>query len=440
MKHTMLSFGAVAAACSAGLLAGASLATSAWARGRSPYQALDTLARAMTAIEGHHVEEVEPETLIHAAVRGMADELDQHSVYLDPDEWRSMQDRNEGRWFGIGVELRPHPRGARISRVVLGGPADLAGVQAEDLLVTVDGQTLQGVDLSGVADALAGDRGDAVVVEVERGDERLALSVVRDQVIAPVVQAELLSPGQGYVRVEHFRQRTSAELAQAMTRLEEEGGQPLSALVLDLRDNPGGLLEEAVAMVDLFVGEGLVVETRGRGGEQVEVHHADADERDRDLSLAVLINGGSASASEIVAGALQDLGRATVVGTPSYGKGSVQQVYEFEDGSALKLTVARYYLASGRTFDAGEGVHPDVEITLGDDLGGAAARLLAALEGLPADQAEPLRADVALLSHTAEGIDDHPPEPEVPWTGPLAQRIERDPQLQAAWRQVNDSP
>lgn len=435
MKHTLLSFGAVSAAFSAGLASGAALATSAWAAGKSPYQALDTLARAMTAIEGEYVEEVEPDALIQAAVRGMAESLDPHSVYLDPDEWRAVQDRNEGRWTGIGIEMRPHPAGARIVRLVPGGPADLAGVLAEDVLVSADGTALAGLTLQEIARVLEGERGVAVQLGLLRGGQRLEIGVVRDQVIAPVVQAELLAPGQGYARIEHFRQRTTAELAQALARLETEGGQPLSGLVLDLRDNPGGLLEEAVAMVDLFVGDGLVVETRGRDGAVVESHHAHAEAGDRALTLVVLQNGNSASASEIVAGALQDLERATVVGTPSYGKGSVQQVYEFEDGSALKLTVARYHLASGRSFDAGAGVHPDLLVRMEADPALALDRLAALVEALPPEQGEALRADLARLHPPGEAVE----EPEVPWNGPLAERLAHDPQLHAAWQRVRDA-
>lgn len=436
MKHTLLSFGAVSLAFSGGLLSGASLVGSARAAGGGPYAALDTLARAMTTIEGQYVEAVEPRALVDAAVRGMAESLDPHSVFLDPDAWRSLQDRNEGRWFGVGVEIRPDPLGARIGRVVPGGPADLAGVQPADLLVAIDGQELAGRSLEQVGQGLEGERGAPVRLGLLRGQERLERTVVRDQVVAPVVDAALLAPGQGYARIEHFRQRTAAELAQALVALEEQGGRPLEGLVLDLRDNPGGLLEEAVAVVDLFADEGLIVETRGRDGQVVEAHAARPSPGDRDLALVVLVNGMSASASEIVAGSLQELGRAAVVGTPSFGKGSVQQVYEFEDGSALKLTVARYHLASGRSFTPGEGVEPDLVVPLDQAPAAARARLEQALDRLPPAEAQALHAD---LARVAEGNDDAHAA-DVPWEGSLAERLAIDPQLRAAWDRVRAAP
>lgn len=433
MKHTLLSFGVVSLAFAGGLLAGATLVGSARAAGGGTYAALDTLARAMTTIEREYVEPVESGALVRAAVVGMAESLDPHSVYLDADAWRGLQDRNEGRWFGVGVEIRPDPAGARIGRVVTGGPAALAGVQAGDVLVAVDGQDLAGLSLREVGDKLEGERGAPVVLTLLRGEQRQDRTVVRDQVLAPVVDAALLAPGQGYARVEHFRQRTAAELAQALTRLEDEGGQPLRGLVLDLRDNPGGLLEEAVAVVDLFAGEGMVVETRGRDGQVVERHSAKRSPGDRDLVLVVLVNGMSASASEIVAGALQELGRATVVGTPSFGKGSVQQVYEFEDGSALKLTVARYHLASGRSFTVGDGVQPDQVVPLHEAPAAALARLEQALAQLPSDQAAALKADLAQVATAGPEVHDA----EVPWDGSLAERLAIDPQLRAAWDRVH---
>lgn len=432
MKRTLLSFGLVGLAFAGGLLSGLTLVGSARAGDGGPYEALDTLARALTVVEGQYVEVVQPRALVEAAVRGMAESLDPHSVFLDADAWRGMQDRNEGRWFGVGVEIRPDPLGARIGRVVPGGPADLAGVLPADLLVAIDGQALAGRSLEQVGQGLEGERGAPVRLGLLRGEERLERTVVRDQVLAPVVDAGLLAPGQGYARIEHFRQRTAPELSQALDRLDKEGGRPLEGLVLDLRDNPGGLLEEAVAVVDLFAREGLIVETRGRGGQVVESHRARPAAHDRDLALVVLVNGMSASASEIVAGALQELGRATVIGTPSYGKGSVQQVYEFEDGAALKLTVARYHLSSGRTFTPGEGVVPDLLVPLDEAPSSARARLERALDRLPAAEAQDLREDLDRIA--GEGEDAH--EAEVPWEGTLQERTALDPQLRAAWDRV----
>jgi len=409
MKRLLTSFGAVSVAFCGGLLAGTTLVGGAWARERDPYPSLDTLARAMATIEGQYVDPVPPDDLVHAAIRGMAHSLDAHTLFLSPDEWKEMQERNEGRWFGVGVELRPGEDGVRITRVVAGGPADLGGVKAGDLLVSIEDQPVDAHDMGAVSHLLGGERGQPVRLGLLRGTEPVECTVVRDQVIEAAIDASLLSPGIGYAHIDHFRQRAAPELAQALDHMEKAGGRPLDGLVLDLRENPGGLLDQAVEVVDLFVGAGPVVQTRGRDGKVVDDLHSHDNASDRRLALAVLIDGGSASASEIVAGALQDLGRATIVGSPSYGKGSVQQVYEFEDGSALKLTVARYYLPSGRTFDEGAGVQPDLGVALAAAAGGA----------------------------DADRVHD---DPDIPWEGSPEERLRADPQLHAAWQALQPGP
>ncbi len=438
MRRLLLSFGVVALVMGGGLLAGAGSASLAWAR-TSPYPGLDTQARAMTTIESHYVEEIDSTRLSRAAVRGMTLDLDPHSVYLDPDEYRALMDRTAGRWFGLGIEMRGHPHGVRIARVVPGSPAELGGLKEGDLIVAVDGVSVDGEPLDVISERLHGPRGEAVLLGIQRGEERLELSVVRDQVIALAVEGELVAPGKAYVHIESFRERAGVELERTLAGLAEQGGQPLTDIILDLRDNPGGLLEEAVAVADLFVGDDKLVETRGRDGRVQEAHKGSVQPGDLDARLVVLINGGSASASEIVAGALQDLERATIVGTPSFGKGSVQQVFEFEDGSALKLTVARYHLPTGRTFDRGAGVTPDIEVHLDGELSGAADRLRAALadarvsaDTVPEPVWERVEADLALLQELSADL----PEPEIHWTGGVTARIADDPQLKAAWELV----
>ncbi len=435
MKRLVLSFGAVSLALGGGLLSGSAAVAVARAQDDDAYTGLDTLARAMTTIEAHYVEPVDLVELSHAAVKGMTVDLDRHSIFLEPDEFAHLKERTSGRWFGIGVELGIDPRGALIQRVVEGGPAALAGVQRGDVLVGVDDHDLAGLDMDDVITLLDGPRGEPVELLVRRGDDEQRISVVRDQVIAPVVDGGLLGPGVAYVHLDSFRQRAAVELERSLRELGADA--PLTAVVLDLRGNPGGLLEEAVAIVDLFVHEGAIVETHGRGGEVVEAHEAHDSRGDLDVRLVVLVDGGSASASEIVAGALQDLGRATIVGSPSYGKGSVQQVYEFEDGSALKLTVARYHLPSGRTLQLHEGIEPDVAVDRGggggrqlaDDLRQALAAAGVDADHLGAEQWAPIGAELARVE---ELTPDHPDAP-LDWDPPLDERIASDPQLAAAW-------
>ncbi|MCB9779157.1 MAG: S41 family peptidase [Alphaproteobacteria bacterium] len=428
MRRILQSFVVVGAAFAGGLLAGVTVANGAWAQGRQVYPALDTLARAMATIESRHVEPVTSDELVHDAIRGMVDGLDPHSRFLSPREYEEMQGRTEGRWFGVGLEMVGHADGVLVQRVIPGSPAALAGVLDGDIVRAVDGTDVGGMSLSEIGELLRGDRGTPVVLGLTRDGGATELTVVRDQVIAPTVTAALFSPGRGYARIEHFRQRTGAELAQALSTLEAEGGQPLTGLVLDLRENPGGLLDEAVAVVDLFVGEQLVVETHMRGGEVEDRLSATTDAGDRDLKLVVLIDGRSASASEIVAGALQVMDRATIVGTRSYGKGSVQQVWEFEDGSALKLTIANYHLPDGRTITHDVGVVPDVVVPRPDDQSFDA--VLDGVEGLSDAQRAALRSGLEPLLIPPDPLEG----PTVDWTGSLDERRARDPQLERAWR------
>lgn len=416
-----------------GLLAGAATSLHAYGEGRNPYAKLDVLARVLTDIELYWVEPAAPDALVDDAIAGMVGGLDAHSMYLDAETWGRVQAGNEDGLDHLGLELgAPAERGEGallVTRLVPGGPAERAGARVGDALEAVDEVVVLGWDAADVARLFDGAQGTPVTLTVRRGAERVELTALRDRVIAPAVEADLFASGWGYVRVLHFRHRVSSELARALDALDARGG-PLRGLVLDLRDNPGGVLEEAVGVADLFLSEGLIVETRGRVEAEHMVRDATPSPTDRDLPLVILVNGGSASASEIVAGALRDHRRATLVGTPTYGKGSVQSVYEFGDGSALKLTVARYYLASGQSIADHQGLRPDVEEPLAEALT-PETRMRAALATLELDPGlrEQLERDIDLLSRG----HDRPVE-QVPWGGALAERLERDPQLATAWR------
>ncbi len=310
-----------------------------------------------------------------------------------------MKGRTEGEAVGVGLVLTVGTKdeeGLLVSRVIPGSRGEIAGVRAGNLLRTVDGDPV--IDLEAASAALAGERGAPVVLGLLRGHDAIEIEAVRDRVIDPGVSVETIGEDLAYVRVEHFRRNVAHEVDRRLGEL--EATRPLRGIVLDVRDNPGGLLEEAVALVDLFASKGEIVSTRGRGGELVERHDATASPTDRTATLIVLANERSASASEIVAGALQLARRATVLGARTYGKGSVQQVFPLEDGSALKLTVARYTLADGAKIE-GVGVAPDREV--------------------------PFVAEPAL---------DGSGPPPVPWTGTFAERRRSDPQLEAAWAAI----
>lgn len=378
---------------SGGLLAGASTSLSAWGKGRSPYEGLETLARVLTNVELYYVDDVATDSLLRDAIRGMVSHLDAHSMYLDAETWQKLQNRNEDPLTSLGLVLGLAPEGGEglvVSELVADGPSARAGVKVGDVLLAIDGVDVRRWPVEDVARLMSGASGEAVRLELQRGDERLTASALRDQIIEAAVEGHLLAPGYAYVRLIHFRHRASQELRRNLERLAQEGG-PLRGVLLDLRDNPGGMLEEAVGVSDLFLREGRIVSTRGRVASENFTLSATAGAYELDVPLVVLINGGSASASEIVAGALRDHERATLVGTHTYGKGSVQSVYEFEDGSALKLTVARYYLPKDEPIEDAVGVAPDLEVALGE------------------------------------------PDDAVPRDGTVSERLARDPQLAAAW-------
>ena len=362
----------------------------------------------------------------------MVDDLDPHSVWLPPEEYQRLQERADGRYLGIGIELGEMGAVSPvIGRVLPRGPAALAGIQPGDVLVAIDGTDAATLSSSALLKSLNGPQGDSVSLTLLRGGETITLTVVRDEVLEISVEGTLLEPGWGYLRLKHFSRRVAAETELAMQGM--EGEVPLEGIVLDLRDNPGGLITEAVELVDLFISQGLIVQTRGRDASQVESYSATLSPGDREsLDIVILVNGGSASASELVAGALQDIGRATIVGSRTYGKGSMQHVYEFEDGSALKLTVARYYLPGGASIEPGVGVTPDVAVAL----------------SAPSDQLAALQEEVSGLSITTSErrrlmelieslpLQAAPATASPPWSGTLQERITADPQLQSAWQHL----
>jgi carboxyl-terminal processing protease len=350
-------------------------ALSAYGAGQGAYTGLDTLARALSHVEENYAEEVPFEDLVYSAVRGLADSLDKHSHFFDPEEYKRLKEDNDGNYFGVGVEVRPHPQGGlNIVGVIPGGPAEGVELQLNDRIVSVDGASVLGESFEDTVGKIRGPRGVAVTLGIERQDRQLDVTVIRDAVHTASVRSEWLGGGLGYVYVSQFQKNTADELNQQLHAMEKENKHPLRTLLLDLRKNPGGLLTEAVAMVDLFVKEGTLVSTQGRsefamesfdaipGARLSEGRISEAEAWEQRPTIFVLIDGDSASASEIVAGALQDLQRATVIGETSYGKGSVQSIFEYPDQTALKVTIGRYHLPSGRSIEVDGGVEPDVSV------------------------------------------------------------------------------
>ncbi len=422
MLRTSRAFVLVAATFVGGLAAGSSVVHTAAA----PYASLDTLARALSTIEDHHLAPPGADALLYGAISGMVDTLDPHSTFLAPADADALQDRAEGRFMGVGIALLDTDAGVVVGRVVPGSPAALSDIRVGDQLLSVDGALTQTAE--GAAALLPGARGTPVVLVLDRDGVLLEPTVVRDEVLEIGVAGALFEPGWGYVRVDRFYRRVTEDTQRALAELEAAGG-PLRGLVIDLRGNPGGLLEEAVAMVDLFLDRGVIVETRGRDGRVLETHSATEDPPARIEDLVVLIDGGSASASEIFAGTLQARRRARLVGSATYGKGSVQKVYRFEDGAALKLTIARYHVAGDAPLPP-EGITPDVQINPDQDISGEVTALRSAV--LSRSLPEPDR--TRLIGHLSDLDAALSATPAV--SDDLAQRMKGDRALRESWALV----
>jgi carboxyl-terminal processing protease len=400
--------------------------------GEGAYAGLDVFARVLTQIDEAYVEPVPQRDLIYRALDGMDDALDTHSRFLAPDAFRRLREESEGQFVGIGAELRSASCGLEVTGVLDLGPAARAGVAPGDCIVTVDDTPVAGLSLDDALLRIRGREGDAVTLGVSRSGFTRAVPVLRTRVIESSVFGDLFAPGLAWIRIRQFRAGVAEDLSATVTAL---GAQtPVRGAVLDLRGNPGGRLDEAVATVDLFLRQGRIVSTRGRAAFRTEeAHDATNGKLDWDWPLVIVIDHESASAAEIVAGALQDHGRARIVGSASYGKGSVQTVYEYEDGSALKLTISRYVLPSGRTIDDHRGLTPDVPVSA-PRLPGPAELLrsrIATLDTLSAAQ------QAELLELINRLPDERPLAPRDE-RGPLAERLAKDPALATAWALLRD--
>jgi carboxyl-terminal processing protease len=323
------------------------------------YENLKTFTEVLSHIESNYVEETDPEKLIHGAIRGMLRTLDPHSSFMPPDVYREMQVETEGRFGGLGIEITIRDDILTVVAPIEGTPAYRAGIQAGDQIVKIEGESTKEVALIDAVKKLRGPEGTAVTISIFRKGftEPKDFTLTRAVIQIKSVRWKKLPDDIGYVKLRSFQKSTSDELEAALHDLEE---QSIRALVLDLRNNPGGLLEQAIAVSDEFIEGGkLIVYTKGRLAGQNMKGYSKNDRAHLEFPMVILLNGGSASASEIVAGALQDMGRATVVGTQSFGKGSVQTIIPLSDGSGLRLTTAKYYTPSGREIN-GKGITPDI--------------------------------------------------------------------------------
>jgi carboxyl-terminal processing protease len=330
-----------------------------------PYRPLDVFSDVLAHVENSYVEDVNEKELVYGAIDGMMARLDPHSVFMRPDVYRQMRDETTGEFDGLGLELTIVEGELTVISPVAESPGERAGIRPGDRILSIDGTATRDMPLSEAIRRMKGNAGTKATLEIMRegfaSPQRLVL--VRDRIRTQSVDMRVLDPDRryAYVRVRTFQERTDRNLMKSLDDARAAMGGQIRGLVLDLRNNPGGLLDQAVRVSDVFLTSGIIVTTAGRGRRNVEVERARDKDTEPPYPLIVLVNKGTASASEIVAGALQDHGRAVIMGTPTFGKGSVQTIIELEDGSGLKLTVARYYTPRNRSIQE-LGIAPDVVV------------------------------------------------------------------------------
>jgi carboxyl-terminal processing protease len=361
-RPLLLALGAAIGSFSAILITAG--AASALPKKLSPYHKLNIFTRVLAYVENNYVEDVDQDKLIYGAIKGMLETLDPHTSFMDPQQYRDMKSETTGQFGGVGIEVEVRDGILTIMSALDGTPAAKAGLTTGDQILKIEDTVTKGITIDEAIARMRGRRGAPVRLTIGRKSwkEPKQMTLVRDIIKVENVTWKMLEPGYGYVRVKQFTENADREMGDAIDLLDRDApGGRLRGLVLDLRNNPGGLLDQAVRIADQFIEEGPIVRTEGKGGRTIDEEKAHLRGTRTGYPIICLVNGGSASASEIVAGALQDHNRAVIMGTQTFGKGSVQTVIELDDGSALKLTIARYYTPSGRSIQE-NGITPDVVV------------------------------------------------------------------------------
>ncbi len=329
--------------------------------GEQTYKQLELFARVLSYVENNYVEPVDQQSLMYGAIKGMLETLDPHTVFMPPDVFKEMKIDTSGEFGGLGIEIARKNDGVVVVAPIDDTPAQRAGIKSGDQILKIDDESCRNMELARAIQKMRGPAGKKVMLTIMREgfSAPREFAIIRDHIRIASVEGALYG-GVGYVKVKNFQERTDASLHKELERLRGlNGGRELRGLVVDLRNNPGGLLEQAVAVSDRFLpGNLTIVSTRGRQASNFTEEKSKERDTEKPYPMVVLVNAGSASASEIVAGALQDHQRAVILGTPTFGKGSVQTVIEMEDGSGLKLTIARYYTPRGRSIQE-RGISPD---------------------------------------------------------------------------------
>ncbi|QBF24742.1 S41 family peptidase [Pseudomonas tructae] len=327
-----------------------------------PLEELRTFAEVMDRIKAAYVEPVDDKTLLENAIKGMLSNLDPHSAYLGPEDFLELQESTSGEFGGLGIEVGMEDGFIKVVSPIDETPASRAGIEAGDLIVKINGQPTRGQTMTEAVDKMRGKVGEKITLTLVRdGGNPFDVTLARAVIQVKSVKSQMLEDGYGYIRITQFQVKTGEEVGKALAKLRKDNGKKLRGLVLDLRNNPGGVLQSAVEVADHFLTKGLIVYTKGRIANSELRFSADPADASEGVPLVVLINGGSASASEIVAGALQDQKRGVLMGTDSFGKGSVQTVLPLNNDRALKITTALYFTPNGRSIQA-QGIVPDIEV------------------------------------------------------------------------------
>jgi carboxyl-terminal processing protease len=327
------------------------------------YKNLETFANVLTLIQEYYVDEVDSAKVINGAINGMLGSLDPHSAYMTPEDFKDLEEETSGSFTGIGIEISIRDGVLTAVAPIEGGPADKKGIKSGDQILRINGELTKTMTLMEAVKKLRGERGAPVTITVHRQDwkEPRDVSMIREAIPLLSVKAMELEPGFAVIRVSNFQASTTKDLQGALKNLKKK--QNLQGLILDLRNNPGGLLDQAVKVADLFLDKGVIVSTRGRQKNDQMVFEAHQNDAQNVFPMVVLVNGGSASGSEIVAGALQDHKRALILGSTTFGKGSVQTILPLPEGAGLRLTTAKYYTPSGASIQA-TGIKPDMAVPL----------------------------------------------------------------------------
>ena len=331
---------------------------------KESYENLEIFTNILAIVQKNYVDQVSTKQLIEGAVNGMLTALDPHSAYLTPDLYRELQVDTQGSFGGLGIEITVKNGILTVVSPIEDTPAFRAGIKAGDQILKIEGEFTKDMSLVEAVKKMRGPKGTKVNLTLRRegAPELLELAVMREVIQIQSIKSRALDKGYGYVRVTQFQERTDEDLEKAVDKIAKQNGGKLEGLVLDLRNNPGGLLTQAVRVSDMFLDAGMIVYTDGRLESQKQRYYAHKRKSRVECPMVVLVNGGSASAAEIVAGALQDHRRALVLGTQTFGKGSVQTILPLGDNSALRLTTARYYTPRGRSIQA-TGITPDIIMT-----------------------------------------------------------------------------